>query len=82
MCLAFPGEVVAKAEPVDGLPMGIVAFGGVRKEVCLACTPDANIGDYVLVHAGFAISTICPLEALRCLETLSELEIQSESGAQ
>lgn len=54
MCLAVPGQLLEVAER-DGLRVGSVDFGGVRKEVCLDGVPDAVPGDYVLVHVGFAL---------------------------
>ena len=56
-----------------GLPMGKVSFGGVTKRVCLAYTPEARVGDYVVVHVGFAISRIDEAEAHKVFETLREL---------
>ena len=66
MCLAVPGEVLA----VDGagpLPLARVSFGGIVKEVCVACADDARPGDFVLVHAGFAIAIVSPEAARRAL---------------
>lgn len=74
MCLAVPGELVA-IEGVDDLTrMGRVSFGGVVKAVSLAYTPEAKLGDYVLVHVGFAIQTIHEEEARRTLELIREME--------
>jgi hydrogenase expression/formation protein HypC len=77
MCLGVPGRV-ERIDPNDlGVPSGIVSFGGIRKEVCLAYVPEAKVGDYVLVHVGFAISTIDEAEAAAMfadLEKLGELE--------
>ncbi len=56
MCLGIPGEVLSIGD--DALRTGRVAFGGVEKEVCLAYVPEAQVGDYVVVHAGFAISRL------------------------
>jgi hydrogenase expression/formation protein HypC len=73
MCLAIPGQVVS-VEPDDlGMPMAQVSFGGIEREVCLAFTPDAVAGDYVLVHIGFALHQIDEEEAKRTLEALEEL---------
>ena len=58
MCLGVPGQVVRIDESPIGMTMGIVSFGGVTKEICLAYVPEAAVGDYVLVHVGFAISKI------------------------
>jgi hydrogenase expression/formation protein HypC len=71
MCLGVPGEVMTV---VDGpLRMGRVAFGGVIKEVCLAYVPEAGIGDFVIVHAGFAISRIDREAAARVFSYLDEI---------
>jgi len=68
MCLAVPGKI----ESIDGedqiFRTGKVSFGGILKSVNLACVPDARINDYVLVHAGFAISVLDDEEARRTLE--------------
>lgn len=74
MCLGVPGQVVEIDEQQGGLLMGKVSFGGARREVCLAYTPEVKLGDYVLVHVGFAISQLDEQEALEVLKTLGELE--------
>jgi hydrogenase expression/formation protein HypC len=74
MCLGVPGQVVRIDENPLGMTMGSVRFGGVTKEVCLAYVPEAEVGDWVLVHVGFAISRLDEGEAretLRYLETLA-----------
>jgi hydrogenase expression/formation protein HypC len=75
MCLAVPGKVVAiiDEEPL-GLRPGKVDFGGIRKEVCLAYTPQAKVGDYVLVHVGFALTVVDEEQAQRVFEALRELD--------
>lgn len=73
MCLGVPGKVVAIEENPVGMTMGKVSFGGITKEVCLAYTPEARVGDYVVVHVGFAISKIDEAEAHRVFEFLSEM---------
>jgi hydrogenase expression/formation protein HypC len=70
MCLAVPGRVLSIAE-VDGTLMADVDFGGVRKGVCLQYVPDATIGDYVIVHVGFAIQS---LDEKSAQETLANFE--------
>jgi hydrogenase expression/formation protein HypC len=70
MCLGVPGEVLDIDEPTEGLPQGTVSFGGIRKRVCLAYAPEAKVGDYVVVHAGFALSVIDPERARAVFETL------------
>ena len=75
MCLAIPGRVVEVAEePEAALRRGKVDFGGVRKEVALAFTPEARVGDYVLVHVGFALSVVDEAEARRIFEYLEKME--------
>ncbi len=82
MCLGIPGKIVEKSAGGD-LPMGKVDFGGVLKEVCLAYTPDAQPGDYVLVHVGFAISQIDEQEAQEIFAYVKEIsESMPESPAE
>jgi len=74
MCLAIPGEILEIFDVADGeLPTGRVSFGGVTKHVCLAYVPDAGVGDYVLVHAGFAITTVGERHAREMLDHLSQI---------
>jgi hydrogenase expression/formation protein HypC len=72
MCLAIPGQVVERFTARD-MPMGRVDFNGVRREVCLACTPEAVVGSWVVVHVGFAISVLDEAEARRSLAMLDEM---------
>ena len=73
MCLGIPGRVVEMCDDT-GLPMGTVDFGGVRREVCLAYVAhDIGIGDYVVVHVGFAISKVDEEEARRSYAILKEM---------
>jgi hydrogenase expression/formation protein HypC len=72
MCLGIPGKVT-EVRTDAGLPMGRVDFGGVRKEACLAYVPDVQVGDYVIVHVGFAISKVDEEEAIRTLELLEQM---------
>lgn len=72
MCLAVPGEIVA-VEEREGLPFGNVCFGGVTRWVCLATVPDAVVGDYVVVHVGFALARIDRAEAERTLRLLAAM---------
>jgi hydrogenase expression/formation protein HypC len=72
MCLAIPGEIT-RVEERDGMPFAEVRFGGITREVCLVCQPDARPGDFVLVHVGLAIARIDRDEAARAWETLREL---------
>ena len=74
MCLAVPGQVLS-IEGEDVLArQGRVAFGGIVKHVNLAYVPEAMVGDYVLVHAGFAITTIDAVEASKTLAYLADIE--------
>jgi hydrogenase expression/formation protein HypC len=74
MCLGVPGRVVSLEENPLGLTMGKVSFAGVVKEVCLAYTPEAEVGDYVIVHVGFAISRVDEEEAAKVFEYLREMD--------
>lgn len=71
MCLALPGKILSIREEGD-LPMGDVDFSGVRKSVCLAYTSEAKVGDYVIVHVGFAISILNEREAQSTLDLIDE----------
>jgi len=74
MCLGIPGRVVEVA-PEGLMRMGKVDFGGVIREVCLAYVPEAQIGDYVIVHVGFAISQLDEDEAQETLKLMAEIGI-------
>ena len=71
MCLAIPGKLL-DSEETDGIRRGRVQFGGITREACLDFLQEAEPGDYVLVHVGFAISRLDPVEAVRTLELLRE----------
>ena len=73
MCLGVPGKVLAIRTDVAGMPMGKIDFGGVAKEACLAYVPEAVVGDYVIVHAGFALSRLDEEEAREVFALLDEL---------
>ena len=78
MCLAVPGKITEFLE-TPGLKMGKVDFGGVFREVCLEAVPEAKIGEYVIVHAGFALSVLSEKEAQESLEAFRELgDIEAE----
>ncbi len=77
MCLAVPGRIVRIVDQ-QGLRMGEVDFGGVTRRVCLAYVPEAVEGDYALVHAGFAISTVDQQEAVRTLELMRQIDAADE----
>lgn len=73
MCLGIPGRVVELKDD-EGLRTGVVDFGGVRRDVCLAYVADeVGLGDYVIVHVGFAISKVDEDEARRTFEVLREM---------
>ena len=72
MCLGIPGKVIEISDDA-ALLMGKVDFGGVRKEACLAYTPEVRVGDYVIVHVGFAISRMDESEALVTLQVLGQM---------
>ncbi len=84
MCLAIPGQLISIDDslqdegelPADALlrRRGKVSFGGILKRVSLAYVPEAIVGDYVIVHVGFALSIIDPVEAQQTLEYLEHLQ--------
>jgi hydrogenase expression/formation protein HypC len=74
MCLAIPGKIISIENEDSLLRSGKVDFGGIFKQVNLACLPDAQIGDYVLVHVGFGISKIDEAEARQVFEYLRQME--------
>jgi len=77
MCLAIPGRVIEVFED-HGLRMGRVDFGGTVKKACLAQLPEASVGDYVLVHVGFALSLVDPAEAERTYQLLEAMGLLDE----
>jgi hydrogenase expression/formation protein HypC len=83
MCLAVPGRIVSiREDDTGGLDRtGRVDFGGLSKEVSLACTPGAGVGDYVLVHVGMAIGVVDAAEATRVLGYLAEIEALDGSAS-
>jgi hydrogenase expression/formation protein HypC len=81
MCLAIPGNIISINGDDPFTRMGKVNFAGVIKDVSLAYVPDAGIGDYVIVHAGFAISVLAPEEANRVFEYLEEIDDSLEPEA-
>ena len=83
MCLAVPGKIVTiLVEEYLGLRRGKVDFGGIRKEVCLDYTPEARVGDYVMVHVGFALSIVNEEEAQRVFDALQELDLLEDLDMQ
>jgi hydrogenase expression/formation protein HypC len=81
MCLAVPGKVVEITGEGE-LRMGRVDFSGVKREACLAYTPEVRVGDYVLVHVGFAISRIDEEAARETLAALLEIGELAELGGE
>jgi hydrogenase expression/formation protein HypC len=80
MCLGVPGKIVEMYE-AGGLPMGKVDFGGVTRETCLAYVPELKVGDYTVVHVGFAISRLSEEEAQATLAILREMgDLEEELG--
>lgn len=84
MCLAVPGRVESIYEGENLLKMAKVNFGGVIKDVCVAWVDDVKVGDYVLVHVGFALNKIDEAEAQETLKLLTEMgeldEIKRNEG--
>jgi len=80
MCLGVPGKVIEIYE-TEGLKMGKIDFGGVVREACLAYVPEIEVGEYTVIHVGFAISQLSEEEALETLEILRQLvDIEEEIG--
>lgn len=80
MCLGVPGKIVDIYE-TDGLAMGRIDFGGTVREACLAYVPEAVVGDYTVIHVGFAISLLSEEEAEATLEMLREIiDLEEEIG--
>lgn len=81
MCLGVPGQVLEIQPDTIGMPMGRVSFGGIVKDICLAYVPEAEVGDYVLVHVGFALSRVDEEEARRSWELLQSVgDMEAELG--
>jgi hydrogenase expression/formation protein HypC len=75
MCLAVPGKVEEVVETALGVRFARVEFGGTRRTICLDFVPEATVGDYVLVHVGFAISRVDAEEAQRTYRLLEEMNL-------
>jgi hydrogenase expression/formation protein HypC len=73
MCLAVPGKVL-EIDSASSPVVGKVSFGGVKKEICLELVPEVKIGDYVIVHVGFALSIVDENEAMETFKLLEEME--------
>ena len=74
MCLAIPGKLTEISENPEGMRMGKANFGGIVKQICLEYTPEVNVGDYVLVHVGFALSKVDEDVAQRTYQMLAEMK--------
>jgi len=77
MCLAVPGKIVDDTE-IGGIRIGRVDFGGVTRQACLDYVPEARLGDYVMVHVGFAISKVDEAEAHRALAVIQKMGLLDE----
>jgi len=80
MCLGVPGRIESVETSELGVPTGTVSFGGTRTEVCFAYVPDVEVGDYVIVHVGFALSKIDEEEARQVFVLLQEMESLAEDA--
>ena len=80
MCLGIPGKVMQIEQNEAGLTMGKVNFGGIAKDVCLAYVPDVQVGDYVIVHVGFALNKIDEQEAQEVFQMLQQIEDLAQSS--
>ncbi len=78
MCLAIPGKITSISGEEGLMRVGKIDFGGIQKEANLACVPEAKVGDYVIVHVGFAISRLDEAEANEVFEYLRQMEELSE----
>lgn len=79
MCLGVPGKVIKILdESTAGMPMGKVDFAGIVKDVCLAYVPEVQVGDYVIVHVGFALNKIDEEEAKEVFEYLKQMDELAE----
>ena len=77
MCLAVPGKIVDDIE-IGGIRIGRIDFGGITRQACLDYVPEAQLGDYVMVHVGFAISKVDEAEAHRALEVIQKMGLLDE----
>jgi hydrogenase expression/formation protein HypC len=72
MCLGVPGKIIDIYQ-AGGLSMGVIDFGGVTREVCLAYVPEAKIGDYAIIHVGFALNLVSEQEAQETLDLFKQI---------
>jgi hydrogenase expression/formation protein HypC len=77
VCLAIPGKIVG-IQVLNGIRIACVQFGGITRETCLDCVPEASLGDYVLVHVGFAISIVDRQEAERTYALLESMDLLND----
>jgi hydrogenase expression/formation protein HypC len=77
MCLGIPGKVIETYDQ-NGIRMGVVDFSGVTKEVCLAYVPEVEVGEYAIVHVGFAITRLDEASALETLKLFEEMDSLAE----
>jgi hydrogenase expression/formation protein HypC len=81
MCLGIPAKITELYEK-NGLQMARVDFGGVERETCLAYVPEAKVGDYCIIHVGFALNLISEEEAKETMELLQQIaDIDAELGS-
>jgi hydrogenase expression/formation protein HypC len=81
MCLAVPGKILEVEQQVSNR-LGTIQFGGITRQVFLDFVPEANVGDYVIVHVGFAISRVDAEEAQRTFDILEHMGLLKEEGLQ
>jgi hydrogenase expression/formation protein HypC len=72
MCLGVPGKIIQIYQSGE-MPMGKIDFGGTTREVCLAYVPEAKVGDYAIIHVGFALNLLSEAEAQETLKLLNEI---------
>ena len=77
MCLGVPGKII-EIYPAGGLRMCKIDFGGVIREACIETLPEAKVGDYTIIHAGFALNILSEEEAKSTLDILSELSVDQD----
>ena len=78
MCLAVPGKIIEIYETA-GLKMGKIDFGGVTREACLAYVPEAKVGDYGIIHVGFALNLLDEAEALETIQLFAEISARADT---
>jgi hydrogenase expression/formation protein HypC len=79
MCLAVPGKILEVQQQLNSR-LGTIEFGGITREANLNFVPEANVGDYVIVHVGFAISRVDAVEAARTYDLLKQMGLLEEEG--